>query len=141
MNPFSGFLNTGSRCTQRENTKNTNGNQQFLTRIPEICTSVMIIYNITTNVSWAVHDSWIEWLVQTHIPGIITTGCFFEYRILRLLEVDDSDGPTYAIQFYASSESDYQRFVFSHSDLFSKEVFNKWGNEVVAFGSVMQLLH
>ncbi len=40
---------------------------------------------------------------QEHIPEIMATGLFHDYRFCRLLEQDDSDGPTYTIQYFTDT--------------------------------------
>lgn len=101
----------------------------------------MIVYNVTTNVSWAIHDDWLQWLKQEHIPRMLQTGCFFESRILRLLEIDDEHGPTYAIQLHASSAADYQAFIERYAESLHQEAHERWSNQIIAFSSVMEVLH
>lgn len=54
----------------------------------------MLIYNITTKVDHSIADAWLQWMKEEHIPEVIATGCFSQSRILRLLEVDETDGLT-----------------------------------------------
>ena len=102
----------------------------------------MIIYNLTTSVSWAIHSEWLEWVRSEYMQQVLATGLFFEGKILRLLHIDEVEGPTYAIQFHASTISDYQQFVGSGKDkLFNDQARKKWGDQFVNFGSVMEVLH
>ena len=64
----------------------------------------MIIYNITIKVQPSIKNDWLQWLQNEHIPGMIQTGCFTKATILHLLEIDDSEGPTYAVQYFAESK-------------------------------------
>ena len=63
----------------------------------------MIIYNVTIKVSKSIADNWMQWLKEEHIPDVTGTGCFTTANILQLLEIDDDEGPTYAIQYFAES--------------------------------------
>lgn len=101
----------------------------------------MIVYNITTNVSWAIHDDWLLWLKQEHIPEMLETKCFYESRVLRLLDVDDEEGPTYAIQLHASSSADYQMFVEKYAASIRRRSNERWSDQIIAFTSVMEVLH
>ena len=101
----------------------------------------MLLYNITTLVSWPVHDSWFQWTQQQYIPQVLKTSHFFDWKMLRLLEVNDEEGPTYAIQFYANSINDYQRFLQEYHQLFSDELRKKWGDNIASFESIMEVLH
>jgi Domain of unknown function (DUF4286) len=101
----------------------------------------MIIYNVTIKAETAIADRWLQWMKEEHIPDVINTGCFSSATILRLIEVDDTDGPTYAIQYKAESKADYNRYIQLHADAMRKKVTDKWGNQLVAFRSVLELVH
>ena len=38
-----------------------------------------------------------------HIKEIMETGCFTRYQMVKLLETDEEEGATYAIQYYAEN--------------------------------------
>jgi len=99
-----------------------------------------IIYNVTVKVDPFIADRWLQWLLEEHAPGILQTGCFTDYKVVRLLEVDDSEGPTYAIQYHAASKADYNRYIELHAADMRKKSFEKWGEQFMAFRSVMQVV-
>lgn len=101
----------------------------------------MIIYNVTTKVSWAIHAEWLSWIHDVLIPEVLQTDCFFESRILRLLDTDEDDGPTYAIQFNAYTLREYRIFMEQYSTSFQKKTHEKWNDLLVAFSSTMEVLH
>ncbi len=100
----------------------------------------MIIYNVTAKVDTSIAEEWITWIKQEHIPEMIHTGCFTKATILRLLEVDETEGPTYAIQYFAESKSFYNVYIENHSDDMRKKGTDKWGARFIAFRSVMQIV-
>lgn len=100
----------------------------------------MIIYNVTIKVEGTIADAWLQWMLHEHIPDVMKTGCFDEYKVVRLLEVDDSEGPTYAIQYHAPSKADYNRYITVHAEGLRQKSFDKWGNRFIAFRSVMQVV-
>lgn len=100
----------------------------------------MIIYNVTIKVEQSIADAWLQWLLNEHIPDIMQTGCFSSHRVVRLLEVDESEGPTYAIQYHADSKADYNRYIEMHAVEMRQKSFDKWGNQFMAFRSVMQVV-
>lgn len=101
----------------------------------------MIIYNVTVKVDHSIAAPWLDWLKTEHIPEIIGTGCFTDARILRLLEVDESDGLTYAIQYHAESKALYNRYIREYSEPMRNKGTEKWGEKFVAYRSVMQIVH
>lgn len=100
----------------------------------------MIVYNVTIKVEWAIHDAWLQWMQQEHMPELISTGCFHEYKLLRLIEIDEEEGPTYAAQYYAHSKALYNQYIEKFSAEKREKAFQKWGNRFIAFRSVMQVV-
>ena len=100
----------------------------------------MIIYNVTVKTETGIAEEYIKWLKEEHMPDMLGTGCFTDARIHRLLEVDDADGPTFAVQYHAESKSDYNRYIEQFAPEMRKKSIEKWGQQVLAFRSVMQVI-
>lgn len=101
----------------------------------------MIIYNVTIKVEQSIAGNWLAWLKEEHIPDMISTGCFTHAGILRLLEVDDTEGPSYAVQYHAESDALYNLYIEKFSDKMRKKGTDKWGNQFIAFRTVMRFVH
>ncbi len=101
----------------------------------------MIVYNVTIKVHDAIKKEWLTWLKEEHIPDVLNTGCFTGATILQLLEVDDSEGPTYAIQYKAESKALYNRYIENFAGIMRQRSFDKWGGQFIAFRSVMQVVN
>ena len=43
------------------------------------------IYNVTIKVTHSIHEDWLHWLKEEHVPEVTGTGCFEKARIVRLL--------------------------------------------------------
>ncbi|MDB5196626.1 MAG: hypothetical protein JWP88_997 [Flaviaesturariibacter sp.] len=103
-------------------------------------TAGSIIYNVTSKVAAVIDRAWVQWMLEEHIPGMLQTGCFTGHKLVRLLEVDDSEGPTYAVQYFAKDLVEYDRYLREHSEALRQESLNKWGHQVIAFRSVMEVV-
>jgi hypothetical protein len=101
----------------------------------------MFIYNVTTKVEPSVHEEWVEWMKQIHIPEVMNSGCFTQFQFVRLLELDDSDGPTYAVQYHSDSKEAYHQYLEIFATKLRNEVYAEWGNKVISFRSFMQVVH
>ncbi len=101
----------------------------------------MIIYNVTVKTEAVIQDAWLKWMLEEHIPEVVGTGCFTHATVLRLLEVDDSEGPTHAIQYHAPSKALYNRYIDQYAGTMRERAFRKWGNRFIAFRSVMQVVN
>ena len=101
----------------------------------------MIIYNVTIKLQHSIHKQWLAWLKEEHIPDIVATGCFTNATILELLEVDTTEGPTYAIQYFAESKALYNLYIEKFAAGTRQKSFDKWGDQFIAFRSVMQIVN
>jgi hypothetical protein len=99
---------------------------------------VVIIYNVTTKVDSSIALQWINWLLQEHIPEVMNTDCFVDHKVLRLLNVDESEGPTYVVQYIAETEDDYNRYIDQFADKLRKRSTEKWKDKFIAFRTVME---
>jgi hypothetical protein len=98
----------------------------------------MIVYNVTLKINWSIHNEWLQWMKEEHMPEMIQTNCFTHFHLLRLLEVDEEEGPTYAVQYIANSRADYNRYIELFSNKMREKGLLKWGNKFIAFRSIMQ---
>jgi hypothetical protein len=73
-----------------------------------------------------------------HIPAVTSTGCFTHTVFVRLLEIDEEDGPTYAVQYHAADKANYERYIAEFAPSLRKETTDRWGNQIIAFRSLMQ---
>ena len=100
----------------------------------------MIVYNVTVKVQHSIAEAFMKWMREEHIPEIINTGCFTHANILEVLEVDDSEGPTYAIQYHADSKAMYNRYIEKFAPAMRQDAIEKWGDGFIAFRSVLQVI-
>ena len=101
----------------------------------------MVVYNITTKVHHSIDADWLRWQKDIVIPETIATGCFTSAKIFRLLEQDDSEGNTYALQCAVENIDRYNEYVNEHATLFRKKALEKWGNKIISFHSLLELIH
>ena len=98
----------------------------------------MFIYNITTKVNAAIADEWVKWQKEEHIPQIMNTNLFDKHQFFRLLEQDDSEGPTFVIQYFTPVKENYDKYIKEYAPEFREIAFKKWGDQFIAFRSLLQ---
>ena len=101
----------------------------------------MIIYNITTLVSWPVHDDWKEWLFTEYLPGLMETKLFAHFQVVRLKEVNEDEGPTYAVQLYLKSNADFESYREKYLRKFQQIEKDAWGDYATSFASLMEVIN
>ncbi len=100
----------------------------------------MIIYNVTVNIDLDVHDPWVEWMKEVHIPDVMATGLFLESRMLRVL-AEDEGGITYAIQYTAADMDHYERYRNEHAARLQAATQENFGGKFAAFRTLLEVVH
>jgi hypothetical protein len=100
----------------------------------------MIVYNISMKVDPAIEKDWMQWQQQEHIPAIMASGQFSDYKFYKLLEEEKDESATYVVQFLAPSIENYQYYISNFAPRLREQAFDKWGNLFIAFRSVMQVI-
>lgn len=99
----------------------------------------MIIYNVTCNVDSDIHDQWLVWMREEHLPEVMATKLFVDYRFLRLLDQAEGEtGCTYAIQYRAVSLAHYQQYIDDHAPALRAKTYAKFGDKVMAFRTLLE---
>ena len=101
----------------------------------------MIIYNVTTKVDTRIAEAWLLWMQQEHIPEVMATACFVDYKVVRLLDTDDSEGPTYAVQYIANDRATYQKYIDEFAHELRRKSMERWGNGFISFRTLMEVVH
>ncbi len=100
----------------------------------------MILYNVTVKVEHDVHDEWLKWMKEVHIPDVLKTGIFSENKICRLLYVDETDGKTYSIQYLCENMDSFRTYQDNHAKALQAEHTNRYKDKFVAFRTLMEVL-
>ncbi|HEX4887659.1 MAG TPA: DUF4286 family protein [Luteibaculaceae bacterium] len=98
-----------------------------------------ILYNVTVSLEPEIHDEWLQWMREKHIPEVLATGCFLENRMLRILNEEDN-GITYAMQYLAPSMEQYQRYIHEHAPALRGDAEARFANKFAAFRTVLTLV-
>jgi hypothetical protein len=101
----------------------------------------MIIYNVTTQVTWAIHERWKAWLLTQHLNVIFSTGIFSHHQLVRLLGVDDHYGPTYALQLYVNEHCSIDEYKSKHLHAIEQQEKTLWGDEAYSFSTLMEVIN
>jgi len=98
----------------------------------------MIVYNLSVKIDAQIEDEWICWQKEEHIPEIMSTSLFSEYKMFRLIQQDSKDNITYVIQYFALSFENYNHYIKKFAPALRQKAFNKWGNRFIVFRTIME---
>ena len=99
----------------------------------------MIIYNVTCNVENEILQDWLQWMVEIHIPDVMQTGFFLEANINKVISSND-DGTTYAIAYSCESMKKLHEYQLKFSAELQKKHMERYGEKVVAFRTILELI-
>lgn len=98
-----------------------------------------ILYNVTVKIDTSVHQEWLEWMNQVHIPEIMDTGCFESYRLTRIMEDPDEHGVGFAVQYVAKDISDFDIYQLNFAASLQKKHADRYAGQYAAFRTLMQI--
>lgn len=64
----------------------------------------MYIYNVTINIQEEIHDEWVKWMKEEHIPDMLATKKFTKALMTRVLVTEEMGGITYSVQYTAETK-------------------------------------
>ena len=99
----------------------------------------MIIYNVTVKVDNDIAQNWVQWMKEEHIPELMKTGLFVDYRLCYLLEQDETEGKTYTAQYFCDNMEHYNTYINEHASKMRQKGFERFGNKFAAFRTVMKV--
>ena len=99
----------------------------------------MIIYNVTSSVDKVIAEEWVSWMKDKHIPELLKTGLFEDYKILKVLSHDDTDESiSFAVQYYSKSIANVQQYLEDHAPRLRDDVQKRYGDKVVAYRTLLE---
>jgi len=100
----------------------------------------MIIYNVTTNIHESVHDQWLSWMKETHIPDVLATGKFTSAKLVRVLVEEEMGGKTYAVQFFTDSKETLKKYYQEDAPKLREEVNQLFGDLALSFRTELEMI-
>jgi len=98
----------------------------------------MIVYNVTINVEKEVENQWVAWMKEKHIPDILATGFFDDYKMLRLLNETENEGETYAVQYFTDSLDKLEQYMVEHAPRLREAHLEKFQNKCLSFRTFLE---
>ncbi len=100
----------------------------------------MYIYNVTVNIEEAIHDDWLKWMKESHIPDVMETGLFKACRMLQVMAEADS-GLTYSIQYSVKDLETLKLYQEMYAPKLQAETLQRYGDRALAFRTILRVEH
>lgn len=101
----------------------------------------MIIFNTTYLVSDKMYGKWFKWLREEHIPDMLATGFFDRPQVAKVLTADvEQEGSSYSVQFHTEDVASLEAWNREYGDAFASRFAGLFGDEVLCFSSVLEIV-
>lgn len=100
----------------------------------------MIIYNITINVDDKIHEKWVNWMQNVHIPEVLSTGKFLKALMTRVLVNEEMGGVSYSIQYTCESRQLLDLYYQEDAERLRKEGLKLFGQQFVSFRTELEII-
>lgn len=101
----------------------------------------MIIYNVTVNIDHNVHDEWLQWMKEVHIPDVLATGMFLDNKICRILHAEEDGGKSYSIQYTCADMTTFEKYQVEFAPKLQQEHTNRYAGKFAAFRTLLDVVH
>jgi hypothetical protein len=99
----------------------------------------MILYSVTVNIDEDVHDEWLPWMREVHIPDVLATGLFTGYHMFKILSrFPEETGVTYNIQYFLHSIEDYERYRTEFAPALQMVSEKRYSGKYTAFRTLLE---
>lgn len=98
-----------------------------------------VLYNVTIGINPTKIEEWMGFMREEHLPKIFASNCFESYRMGRIVD-EQADSATIAVQYVAHSLGHLKKYNTNYAPQLQKEHLEKFGNDAVAYRSVLEIL-
>ena len=98
----------------------------------------MVLYNVTVGIDTAIENEWLAWMKESHIPAVMETGMFAEYKIFKVLNQEDEQSTSYSVQYFAESVDRVVEYLDNHASPLVQAHQQKFKDRHVAFRTLLQ---
>jgi len=100
----------------------------------------MYIYNVTINIDESVHDKWLNWMKDIHIPEMLNTGKFSKALMSQVLVNEEMGGLTYSVQYTCDSKETLEKYYLENAQKLREEGHKLFKNKFGAFRTEMKVI-
>ncbi|MDC6366133.1 MULTISPECIES: DUF4286 family protein [Flavobacteriaceae] len=100
----------------------------------------MLIYNVTINIDESVHDEWLSWMRDKHVPDMLSTGKFSHAKMTKVLVEEDMGGITYSVQYTTQDRRTLESYYKEDADRLRAEGQKLFPNKFVAFRTELEVI-
>lgn len=99
----------------------------------------MYIYSVTVSIDKTIADEWHQWMKTKHIPDVMATGYFTEFKMCRVLHVDD-EGATFSTQYSFNKMEDIENYQKLEAPRLQADMKALYDGKYAAFRTLLEIV-
>ena len=100
----------------------------------------MYIYNVTTNIAETIHEQWVSWMREVHIPEMLATGKFSAAKMCKVLVEEEMGGFTYSVQYTTTSKEVLEKYYKEDAPRLRQEAMKLFADKMLAFRTELEII-
>lgn len=99
----------------------------------------MVLYSVTVSVNPEKSGDWLHFMRTKHIPEIMATGAFRDWKICRI-HAEEEGGESYSVQYVAYNGNALEHYFVHHAPKLRKDHEAHFGQHTAAFRTILSIL-
>lgn len=100
----------------------------------------MYIYNVTTNIEESIHDEWLQWMKEVHIPDVLATDKFLSAKMTKVLVEEEMGGFTYSVQFTTVDKETLEKYYKEDANRLRQDAVKRFAGKFVSFRTELEVI-
>lgn len=100
----------------------------------------MVLYNVTIVLDPSVKDDWLKWMQEVHIPDVMATGCFLEYKLSKVQDDRNPEQTTFAIQYLCKSHEILDEYQKKHAPALQADHTKRYAGKFGGFRTLLDVV-
>lgn len=98
----------------------------------------MVLYNVTVGIDPDIEKEWLSWMKSHHIPAVMATNMFSEYKIFKVLSQEEEESISYSVQYFAEKVDMVVKYLNDYAPPIVAEHHKRYQNRHVAFRTLLE---
>ncbi|NDV46625.1 DUF4286 family protein [Paludibacter sp. 221] len=100
----------------------------------------MLIFNTTYLVSDKSYGIWYKWLNEQHLPSMLESGFFSKPQVAKVLTNEPQEGTSYSVQFQIADMKSLELWNETYGESFLSSFSKQFGEDVLLFSTILELM-
>ena len=98
----------------------------------------MLLYNVTVGIDKDVEQEWLQWMKAEHIPEVMGTGMFTDFKIYKVLHDQDDGNVSYSVQYFAQTINHVTLYFEKFAPAILQKLRTQFRDKHVAFMTLLE---